>query len=90
MVVWRRDRLGRSLRNPTELVGQLDEANVGFLSIQEAVGCCTSGGKLVVHVFGALAELKCNLFHGRTLAGLAAYSSVGHPSAPENLGDPVH
>ncbi len=72
LVVWRLDRLGRSLRNLIELVGQLDEMKVGFQSIQESMDTSTSGGKLIFHVFGALAEFERNLIKDRTNAGLAA------------------
>ena len=54
LLVWRLDRLGRSLRNLIELVGQLDERKVGFRSLQEAMDTSTSGEKLIFHVFGAL------------------------------------
>ncbi len=78
LVVWRLDRLGRSLRNLIELVGQLDEMKVGFRSLQEAMDTSTSGGKLIFHVFGALAEFERNLIRDRTQAGLSAARARGH------------
>ncbi len=56
LVVWRLDRLGRSLRNLLELVANLEDKKVGFRSIQESMDTSSSGGKLIFHVFGALAE----------------------------------
>ena len=77
LLVWRLDRLGRSLRNLIELVGQLDERKVGFRSLQEAMDTSTSGGKLIFHVFGALAEFERNLIRDRTQAGLSAARARG-------------
>ena len=56
LVVWRLDRLGRSLKQLIERVTALDTAGVGFRSLTEAIDTTTSGGKLVFHLFGALAE----------------------------------
>ena len=77
LLVWRLDRLGRSLRNLIELVGQLDERKVGFRSLQEAMDTSTSGGKLIFHVFGTLAEFERNLIRDRTQAGLSAARARG-------------
>ncbi len=77
LVVWRLDRLGRSLRNLIELVGQLEQRKVGFQSIQEAMDTATSGGKLIFHVFGALAEFERNLSQDRNQAGLSAARARG-------------
>ena len=57
LVVWRLDRLGRSLKHLIELVENLEEKKVGFKSLQESIDTTTSGGKLVFHIFGALAEI---------------------------------
>ena len=70
LVVWRLDRLGRSLRNLIELVGSLEERKVSFRSLQESMDTASSGGKLIFHVFGALAEFERNLIRERTQAGL--------------------
>ncbi len=56
LVVWRLDRLGRSLGNLLELVAQLEDKKVGFRSLQESMDTSSSGGELIFHVFGALAE----------------------------------
>ena len=77
LVVWRLDRLGRSLKHLVELVGELEERNVGFRSIQEAMDTSSSGGKLIFHVFAALAEFERNLIQERTNAGLAAARARG-------------
>ena len=88
LVVWRLDRLGRSLRNLIELVRQLDEKRVGFQSIQESMDTSTSGGKLIFHVFGALAEFERNLIRDRTNAGLAAARARGRTGGrPKKLDD---
>jgi DNA invertase Pin-like site-specific DNA recombinase len=69
LVVWKLDRLGRSLRH---LVDTLADRGVGFRSLQEAIDTTTPGGKLVFHVFVALAEFERDLIRERTSAGLAA------------------
>jgi DNA invertase Pin-like site-specific DNA recombinase len=77
LVVWRLDRLGRSLKHLIELIGELEERGVGFKSLQENIDTTSSSGRLVFHVFGALAEFERNLIRERTRAGLAAARSRG-------------
>lgn len=77
LVVWRLDRLGRSLKHLIELMNLLEERNIGFQSLQESVDTTTSGGKLIFHIFGALAEFERNLIRERTKAGLAAARARG-------------
>jgi DNA invertase Pin-like site-specific DNA recombinase len=77
LVVWRLDRLGRSLKHLIETIGQLQERGIGFRSIQENIDTMTSGGKLIFHMFGALAEFERDLIRERTLAGLAAARARG-------------
>lgn len=72
LVVWRLDRLGRSLKHLIELVGELEEQGIAFKSLQEAIDTTSSGGKLIFHIFGALAEFERNLIQERTQAGLTA------------------
>jgi len=72
LVVWRLDRLGRSLKHLIELITELEEKKVGFKSLTESIDTNTSGGKLVFHIFGALAEFERNLIRERTNAGLSA------------------
>ena len=69
LVVWKLDRLGRSLRHLIETVTALAERGIGFRSLQEAIDTTTSGGKLVFHVFGALAEFERDLIRERTRRG---------------------
>lgn len=77
LVVWRLDRLGRSLRHLIELMGQLEQEKIGFRSLQESINTKSPGGKLVFHMFGALAEFERNLIRERTMAGLAAARARG-------------
>jgi DNA invertase Pin-like site-specific DNA recombinase len=81
LVVWRLDRLGRSLRHLVDTVTGLAERDVGFRSLQEAIDTTTPGGRLVFHVFAALAEFERDLIRERTAAGLAvARARGGRPS----------
>jgi len=77
LVVWRRDRLARSLQDLVELIHELDDRGVGFRSLTEAIDTTNAGGKLVLHILGALAEFEHSLIRERTLAGLAAARARG-------------
>ncbi|HEY1248131.1 MAG TPA: recombinase family protein [Nitrososphaera sp.] len=77
LVVWRLDRLGRSLKHLIETIANLNERKIGFKSIQENIDTTTSGGKLVFHLFGALAEFERDIIRERTLAGLQAARARG-------------
>lgn len=77
LVVWKLDRLARSLKDLVELITELEAKQVGFRSLIEAIDTTTAGGKLVFHIFGALAEFEHNLIRERTLAGLAAARARG-------------
>jgi len=77
LVVWRLDRLGRSLKHLIELIGHLEERKIGFRSLQETIDTTSSGGKLIFHIFGALAEFERNLIRERTKAGLTAARARG-------------
>ena len=77
LVVWRLDRLGRSLKDLIEIVSQLDARKIGFKSLTENIDTTTSGGKLIFHIFGALAEFERNLIKERTNAGLQAARTRG-------------
>ena len=86
LVVWRLDRLGRSLKHLIETRTSLNERTIGFKSLTENIATTTSGGKLIFHVFGALAEFERDLIRERTQAGLAAARARGRlggrPRAP--------
>jgi DNA invertase Pin-like site-specific DNA recombinase len=71
-VVWRLDRLGRSLKELLELVGRLQERGVEFRSLRENLDTSTPPGKLVFHVFASLAEFERDIIRERTMAGLEA------------------
>src|SRR6266481_1205735 len=77
LVVWRLDRLGRSLKHLIETITKLNNRKIGFKSIQENIDTTTSGGKLVFHIFGALAEFERDIIRERTNAGLSAARSRG-------------
>src|SRR3954453_21025525 len=77
LVVWRLDRLGRSLRHLIDTVTTLQERGIGFKSLQESIDTTTSGGRLVFHIFGSLAEFEREIIRERTKAGLQAARSRG-------------
>jgi DNA invertase Pin-like site-specific DNA recombinase len=72
LVVWRLDRLGRTLKQLIATVTELSEHEIGFKSLQENIDTTTSGGKLIFHIFGALAEFEREIIRERTNAGLQA------------------
>jgi DNA invertase Pin-like site-specific DNA recombinase len=84
LVVWRLDRLGRSLRHLIDTVTSLAEQGIGFKSLQESIDTTTSGGKLVFHIFGALAEFEREIIRERTRAGLEAARSRGRKGGPKH------
>ncbi len=77
LVVWRLDRLGRSLRDLIDWAQYLEGQGVGLQSLQESIDTHTPAGKLTFHLFGALAEFERNLIRERTLAGLEAARARG-------------
>lgn len=77
LVVWRLDRLGRSLKDLVEIVTALEGRGVGFVSLTESIDTVSAGGKLVFHLFAALAEFERNLIRERTVAGLVAARARG-------------
>jgi DNA invertase Pin-like site-specific DNA recombinase len=77
LVVWKLDRLGRSLQHLIETVQELHKRGVGFQSLQESIDTTTSGGKLIFHVFGALAEFERDIIRERTMAGLVSARARG-------------
>ncbi len=77
VVVWKLDRLGRSLKDLIETLTLLNNRGVDFISLTENIDTTTPGGKLIFHVMGALAEFERDLIRERTNAGLAAARAMG-------------
>lgn len=77
LVVWRLDRLGRSLQDLIVWINYLDDRNVALQSLHEMIDTTTPTGKLTFHLFGALAEFERNLIRERTQAGLNAARARG-------------
>lgn len=77
LVVWRLDRLGRSIRHLIDSLTELSAKEVGFRSLTENIDTTTSGGRLIFHIFAALAEFERDLIRERTQAGLAAARARG-------------
>src|SRR5712691_3523455 len=77
LVVWKLDRLGRSLRHLIDTVAELQRRDIGFRSLQENIDTTTPGGKLIFHIFGALAEFERDIIRQRTLAGRASARARG-------------
>jgi DNA invertase Pin-like site-specific DNA recombinase len=77
LVVWRLDRLGRSLKHLIETIAKLNEQHIAFQSITENINTSTATGQLIFHIFGALAEFERNLIKERTIAGLESARARG-------------
>ena len=77
LVVWKLDRLARSLKQLIETVEGLEQRKVGFRSLTEAIDTTTAGGRLVFQIFGALAEFERQVIRERTMAGLTAARARG-------------
>lgn len=77
LVVWRLDRLARSLRQLLDLMEHLETRGVGFRSLTESIDTTTAGGRLILHVMGAIAEFERQLIRERTVAGLKAAQDRG-------------
>jgi DNA invertase Pin-like site-specific DNA recombinase len=84
LVVWRLDRLGRSLPHLISTMTDLEKRGIGFKSLTENIDTTTSGGKLIFHIFGALAEFERNLIRERTQAGLLAARARGKKGGRPN------
>jgi DNA invertase Pin-like site-specific DNA recombinase len=77
LVVWKLDRLGRSLPHLIETVAALEGRGVGFRSLTEEINTTTPGGRLIFHIFGALGQFERDLIRERTRAGLDAAAARG-------------
>ncbi|MEM1346249.1 MAG: recombinase family protein [Pseudomonadota bacterium] len=77
LVVWRLDRLGRSLSHLIETVGALEARGIGFRSLTEAIDTTTPSGRLTFHLFAALGQFERDLIRERTRAGLTAAAARG-------------
>lgn len=89
LVVWKLDRLARSLKDLVEIITDLNQREIGFKSLTEAIDTTSATGRLVFHIFGALAEFEHSLIRERTIAGLEAARARGRkggrkPSMSEN------
>jgi len=78
VVIWKLDRLGRSLKDLIETLNYLKDRGIDFISLTEKIDTTTPGGKLIFHLMGALAEFERDLIRERTNAGLAAARARGH------------
>jgi DNA invertase Pin-like site-specific DNA recombinase len=88
LVVWRLDRLGRSLKDLIQLTETLKQRSIGLQSLQESIDTTTSSGQLIFHLFGALAEFERNLIRERTNAGLTAARARGRLGGRPKALDP--
>ncbi|WP_457920384.1 recombinase family protein [Mycolicibacterium canariasense] len=83
LMVWRLDRLGRSLTHLLTIAGDLQDRGVELRSLTESVDTTTPGGRLIFHVFGAVAEFERAIAAERTAAGAATARAAGrHPGRP--------
>jgi len=85
LVVWKLDRLARSLRQLIDTVEELNSREIGLRSLTESIDTTTAGGKLIFHIFGALAEFERSVIRERTCAGLAAARAQGRLSGRPRL-----
>lgn len=87
LVVWKLDRLGRSIQHLIQTVALLNERKIAFKSLQENIDTTSSGGKLIFHMFSALAEFERDLIRERTDAGLKAARARGRLGGRPSLLD---
>ncbi|WP_092105779.1 recombinase family protein [Pontibacter chinhatensis] len=88
LVVWRLDRLGRSLKDLIEWMNYLEQEGIALISLQESIDTSTATGKLVFHIFASMAEFERNLIKERTMAGLAAARARGRKGGrPKKMSD---
>lgn len=86
LVVWKLDRLGRSLPHLVEVIDALRQIGVGFRSLQEQIDTTSAGGRFYLHILAALAEFEREMISERTKAGMAAAKRNGkHVGRPRKL-----
>jgi len=85
LVVWKLDRLARSVQHLIEIIEQLHKRGCGFRSLTEAIDTTTAGGRLIFHIFGALAEFERSIIRERTMAGLDAARARGRKGGRPRL-----
>lgn len=85
LVVWRLDRLGRSLKDLIELVNDFESKGIKFTSLTENINTSTNNGKLIFNIFASLAEFERNLIRERTMAGLSAARARGKVGGRPNI-----
>ena len=77
IVIWKLDRLGRSLKHLVDLVAELNERDIGLRSLNDPIDTTTAQGRLVFNIFASLAEFEREIIRERTNAGLAAARARG-------------
>lgn len=88
LIVWKLDRLGRSLQHLIEVITDLENKQIGFQSLTENIDTTSTTGKLIFHIFGSLAEFERGLIQERVKAGLEAAKKKGKKfGRPEALND---
>ena len=86
VIVWKLDRLGRSLQHLIQLVGDFGEREIDFTSLTDSIDTSNAGGRLVFHVMGAMAEFESGIISERTKAGMSASKARGnHQGRPKKL-----
>ena len=85
LVVWRLDRLGRSLRDLLQIVDRLDKSGINFISLKERFDTSTAAGRLVFHFFAALTQFEKELIRERTMAGLSSARARGRMGGRKRL-----
>lgn len=88
LCIWKLDRLGRSLPHLIEIAGQLADRDVALRSLTEQIDTASAGGRLIFHMFGALAEFERDLIRERTHAGLAAARARGRKGGRKTVMTP--
>ena len=85
LVVWRLDRLGRSIRDLLQIVDRLDKSGINFVSLKERFDTSTAAGRLVFHFFAALTQFEKELIRERTMAGLSSARARGRLGGRKKL-----